>query len=116
MFDDLIGRTYEQVGKCYGLCRIVCRRLGIDLPPMNDVCADQANDEIERRRHLFRPVTDGRPGDLVHIRNFEGPAHVGVLVSASAMLQVTRGHRVHRIRLDHIWIRSRIVGVYRYAG
>ncbi len=117
MFDDLIGKTYEQVGRCFGLCRIVCGRLGINLPDWTQVCADQAADMIERCKPGFVPVTGAvRPGDLVHIVNFDGPPHVAVVVAANTVMQVTSGHCVHRMGLDNIWIKTRIAGIYRYAA
>lgn len=118
MFDDLIGKSYQEVGRCYGLCRIVCSRLNIDLPPLGDFEPGTELQEIEKRVHLFGGVEAGseRPGDLIHIRGLNGEIHVGVIIKRNTLMQVVRNHRVHLMRLNDIWIRSRIVGIYRYAG
>lgn len=117
MFNDLIGKTYQQCGNCYGLCRIVCSRLGIDLPIWEEFCVDQAAEQIEKYKHFFEPVIDKPiPGDLVHIINFDGPPHVGVITEPNTIMHVTSGHRVHRMSINNQWIKSRIAGIYRYVA
>ncbi len=116
MFDDLIGKTYEEVDRCYGLCRIVCGRLGIELPEIANIEPGQELSEIEKRMHLFRPAKDPGPGDLVHIRSFGDQHHVGVLINQRTMLEVTKGERVAGVDIDHIRYRNRIMGIYRYVG
>lgn len=116
MFEDLIGKTYEEVGRCYGLCQIVCGRLGIKLPEIVNVEPGQELAEIEKHMHRFKPAKDPGPGDLAHIRSFGDQHHVGVLISRSKMLEVTKGGMVGGIDIDHPRMRSRIIGIYRYVG
>jgi cell wall-associated NlpC family hydrolase len=114
LFDDLIGKPYLECGKCYGLCRIAAGRMGIDLPHWQDVAQSQVAAQIEKARPLFTPVKNPQPGDLVYVVNFGAPPHVGIVIEPNVMLQATRRHNCHRMRLDHPWIRGRIEGFYRY--
>lgn len=114
MFSDLINRPHDAVGRCAGLARTVCRRLDIELPPWGEIYSDQAEAEIEARKGLFREVTRPMPGDLVHVRSWDGGHHVGVVISRSEMIQSTRTRGVHTLRLDHPWLKGRIIGFYRY--
>lgn len=116
MFSDLIGKTHVEVGQCEGLMRIACARLGIDLPPWPDICVDQAQAEIDRRKGLFDEVQVPQPGDLVHVRSMDNQHHVAVVISKTHMIQSTRANGVHTIRLDHPWLASRIIGFYRYVA
>ncbi len=61
-FADLIGKPHQAVGRCAGLARIVCGRLGIELPAWGDICVSQAEAEIEQRKGLFEEVKVPRPG------------------------------------------------------
>ena len=116
MFSDLIGKSHEAVGRCAGLARTACARLGIDLPAWPDICADQAQAEIEQRKGLFNKVGSPQPGDLAHVRSMDNRHHVAVVISQTHMIQSTGTHGVHTIRLDHPWVTSRIIGFYRYVA
>lgn len=116
MFSDLIGKSHEDVGMCAGLASIACARLGIDLPAWQNICVDQAQAEIEKRKGLFEEVRSPQPGDLVHIRSMADRHHVAVVISKTHMIQSTSAHGVHTMRLDHPWLVSRIIGFYRYAA
>ena len=110
MFDDLIGIPYKENGRgpdgydCYGLVLTVCHRLGIDLP-----------DRQELLKVPFEKVKIKQAGDIVFIPNFTG-GHIGVMENSSTMLQVIDRHPVHRMKINHPWVRNRIEGFYRYAG
>jgi cell wall-associated NlpC family hydrolase len=117
MWTDLIGKTHAEVGHCAGLATIACRRLGVPLPDWGDICLRHAQYEIESRKNLFTEVTGPpQPGDLVHITPFDNTHHVAVVISPTRLIQSTSTHGVHIIRIDHPWIKDRIVGVYRYAA
>jgi cell wall-associated NlpC family hydrolase len=116
VFDDLIGRPYTACGKCYGLCRIAADRMGVDLPPWPDVAQEQVGAEIEKAKQLFEPVDEPQRGDLVHLVNFDGPPHVGIIIEPGVMLHATEKHGCHRIKLDNPWVKGRIEGVYRYVA
>jgi len=107
MFDDLIGKPYKENGRgpdgydCYGLVLTVCHRLGIDLP-----------DRQELLKVPFEKVEIKQHGDIVFIP----PDHVGVMENKNMMLQVMIRHPVHRMKINHPWVKDRIEGFYRYAG
>jgi len=111
-YDDLIGKPYKEDGRgpdgydCYGVCMEVCKRAGINLPEFNEL-------KDSKFLHIDKPDI----GDLVLIRS-TCDQHAGVMVSKSKLLQVnSTGHRgVHEMRLDHPWIKGRIIGYYRYVG
>jgi hypothetical protein len=117
MYNDLIGKSYNECGKCYGLCRIVAERLGVDLPSWPEVAKAQAATEIEKAMPLFSRIEDNfRPGDLVHIENFDSEPHIGIIIEPMTMLHATKKHGCHKMRLDHPWIKNRVEGVYRYVA
>lgn len=111
---DLLHMDYEAVGGCWGLARRVNQAIGRELPLWADICVERSSDEIEKRRHHFDRIEDPQPGDLVLIQTFDGTAHFGVVIEPGVMLQATRKHNVHRMRLDHPWCRDRVRGFYRY--
>ena len=112
MFDDLIGKRYEDNGRgpngydCYGLCLEVCRRLKIRLPELDGIL-----------EHEFFKIETPMAGDLALITTVDG-RHVGVMEDNVSMMQVvSTGNRgVHRIKINHPWIKERVEGFYRYKG
>lgn len=114
MFSDLIGKKHDDVGHCGGLARIVCDRMGIDVPAWGPVDRSRAKAEIEARKGFFVKVDSPQPGDLVHIRSMDDRHHVGVVISPTHLIHSTSSHGVHTMRLDHWWLASRIIGIYRY--
>lgn len=115
MFSDLIGKTHKEVGGCSGLVTIVCRRLGINLPEWGKIYESHAELEIESRKWLFNKVKYPLYGDLVHIRTFNNNHHIAVVIDENCLLHSTKKHGVHKIRIDHAWLKNRIIGFYRYA-
>lgn len=113
---DLIGKSYYDVGMCTGLARIVCKRVGVNLPDWGTL-TDDAIKDIDNRRHLFTPVykTDVRVGDLVHIISINGGHHIGVIIDGGRIIHSTKKHGVGIISLSHPWIKNRIAGIYRYG-
>lgn len=111
MFEDLIGQLYEKNGRgpngydCYGLVETVCHRLSIDLPSFKSLCE-------QSMRHRFIKVSKPQAGDIVFIP----PGHVGIMENKNTMLQVMDRHPVHRMKINHPWVKDRIEGIYRYAG
>ena len=76
----------------------------------------QPEAEIENRKGLFQAIDTPEIGDLVHVRSMNNLHHVGVVVGKNEMLQSTKRHGVHKIRLDHPWLSNRIIGYYRYVA
>ena len=110
MFNDLIGKLYKENGcgpnsyDCYGLVEVVCHRLEIDLPSFGFLYS-------EAMKHKFIKVLKPEAGDIVFIP----PEHVGVMEDHNTMLQVMDRHPVHRMKINHPWVKDRIEGFYRYA-
>jgi cell wall-associated NlpC family hydrolase len=110
--DDLIGKKYEKNGRgpdefdCWGVCLEVCRRIGIYLPEVEEL----SNEPFEK-------VDKPKVGDVVFIKMTE-EGHAGVMINNSSFLQViSTGNRgVHRMKINHPWVKDRIEGFYRYAG
>lgn len=111
MFDDLIGKPYKEHGRgldgydCYGVCMKVCERIGIKLPEVDELSSEP----------FYKPEKP-QLGDIVLI-NAGVERHVGVMLDRLQLLTVySTGRRgVHRMRIDHPWIKDRILGIYRYA-
>jgi cell wall-associated NlpC family hydrolase len=110
--DDLIGKDYKEKGRgpdyydCYGLCMEVSNRFGMKLPELHDLI-----------RHKFITLDKPEPGALVLIET-ENTRHIGIMIDKKSLLQVNSlGRRgVHKIRINHPWIKDRIVGYYKYVG
>ncbi len=87
----LVGRTYEEVGGCYGATRAVLAAAGIDLP------ADQA-EALSIEPALATPILPGeaaRTGDVVVMPGRgDDRLHVGVALDAWRVLHATRGQGV----------------------
>ena len=111
MFDDLIGKPFETNGRgpggydCYGLCLEVCHRLNIKLPELEQIL-----------EHKFFKIDKPQAGDIALITTVDG-RHVGVMENNMSMMQVvSTGNRgVHRMKINHPWIKERVEGFYRYA-
>jgi cell wall-associated NlpC family hydrolase len=112
-FDDMIGKPYKQDGRgpngfdCWGVCMEVCKRISIKLPEQDEII-----------KNKFKNITDPKLGDIVLIKIIGGPhAHVGVMLDSSSFMTVhNTGRRgVHRMKISHPWVQSRVAGFYRYV-
>lgn len=112
-FSDLIGKKYKKNGRgpnafdCYGVCIEVCKRVGIEIPEMENL--------LDGKR-LFQKVTGSyQAGDLVLMS--AGGHHIGVMVDSERLIHTSSEiGSVNRIRKDHPYVQQRVTGVYRYAG
>ena len=111
-FADLIGKRYKKNGRgpnvydCYGVCIEVCKRIGIDLPELENLIGEA---------RLFEKVTEYQTGDLVLMNANEH--HVGVMIDNRNLIHTSSQiGSVSKIKIDHPWAQERITGVYRYAG
>jgi hypothetical protein len=117
---DLLGKEWEEVGKCYGLVRILYARRGIDLPVVEDP------GDAEERNALFlmgladhcEPITRPEPWALVtaSIGRSEFVTHIGaVLPGGRRFIHAQRSRRVTTDALNKVpW--GRIRGIYRWIG
>jgi cell wall-associated NlpC family hydrolase len=110
MIDDLIGKPYKKHGRgpdaydCYGLCIEVSKRLGRELPEVNDII-----------NHEWMVVDKPELGDIVMIISPDS-RHVGVMIDKNTFLQVSQGSRgVHKMKTSHPWAKGRIQGIYRFV-
>lgn len=109
--DDLIGKPYKEKGRgaggydCYGICIEVGKRFGVEFPELKDLI-----------KHEFESIDKPEPCALVLIQTVD-TRHVGIMIDKIFMLQIIDNKRgVHKIRVDHPWVKNRIVGYYRYVG
>lgn len=119
---------------CWGCCRWVARaQFGLELPSYAD---DYQGCSVKERRELaalikgqlgpwreiWRRGLDGnepvgeRPGDCLLLRQFGADCHVGIVVSAGHMLHAEEGQGTTCEQYRGLRWRSRVMGVYRYAG
>jgi len=122
-YAGLIGRPFEAGGRgpgydCWGLCRSVLQRNGIDVPDYPSTCDADRNasliiaamesgwEECEPQAFavaLFR--MDRRLG-----------THVGVMVDGQRFVHVIAPMGVCVERISHPLWRKRILGFYRWKG
>lgn len=116
---DLIGKPFVYGGRgpdtydCFGLVREMCLRTGVNIP---DEHSPEQLAVIEQRIDAHLPYwtpCDPRPGAVALMRVNGRVAHMGFMVSPTAMLHAWRPTGGVTIeRLAH-W-RHRVVGTYRY--
>ena len=114
MFDDLIGKPYIENGRgpngydCWGVVMEIGRRIGVKLPEV---------DVIGQQRFFKINKSETRGGDIVLIDAANG-RHTGAMINRKKLMTVesTSKRGVHIINIEHPWIKSRIIGIYRYAG
>jgi cell wall-associated NlpC family hydrolase len=140
MFDDLIGKPfkYNSFGPneydCYGLCKEVCRRGGLDLPDQEkfielhtpypdyevrgndrislvDKCAEAAI------KNWFKKIDNPEPYCIVVFNS--GPyfaGHVGVAIDKKRFIHIFPKKNCCIERLDNPkWV-NKIEGFYRYVS
>lgn len=123
-----VGLPFEDGGRgpeafdCWGVVVSVYRaELGIELPTYGEISARdlmrvtramQAGQEAE----CWRPVNDPREFDVVVMRltTRSFPGHVGVMVDAKNMLHIEAASQAVIVPLNHVLIRSRVIGIRRY--
>ena len=118
--DDLIGQPFDPENRegynCYGLCREVCRRMGIALPERESP-ADPAerSDYIAASTQVYDKLDGPEPGCLVTFR-VHPPyvSHVGVMLDTHRFLHVMKKRHVCIERIDNPFWQKRIDGYYRY--
>jgi cell wall-associated NlpC family hydrolase len=125
---EYVGIPFEPHGRtragcdCYGLVRLVlAEHFGKTLPSFDDGYDDFADRENEARLinaglALINAerVNTPAPGDIVQLRWFGDPSHVGLYVGHGRMLHIEQHNGFSSIvKLDSIYIRSRIVGYFR---
>jgi len=120
--DDLIGQPFDWENKhgynCYGLCREVCRRMGIDLPDR-----ESPRDELKRSEYIeesskeYERLSAPEPGCLITFWiRWPYVSHVGVMLDRFRFIHVMRKRNVCIERIDNPYWKKRIDGYFKYTG
>ncbi len=106
---------------CYGLLILLFKeQFGIDLPPYysgssrHDAVAIAALIEPERSRWLEVKEADAMPGDVVLLKIWNQPMHVGMIFAPGRMIHAIQDVGVCVGRLDDKEWRDRKLGFYRH--
>lgn len=108
-----VGRVYAGNVPCFEFVREFLSDFGLELPAY-DYTRDQHLEAL--RRHIVEhaaPVDSARFGDVVIMRMFGDPVHIGVMVSADEAMHHTRAHGVIIERVTGSRLRGRIQGYWR---
>jgi cell wall-associated NlpC family hydrolase len=127
--EQYVGIPYKHWGRdpaegldCWGLCILVMReQFGIDLPSFDQHRIDTFEREatarlIEGTRPFWKKVDEPALGDLILLRIWRMPTHVGVWLARDRMLNVRKGISSCVERLDTREWRNRVLGFYRPMG
>lgn len=125
-----IGVPFQTHGRslagldCWGLCVCVYREaFDIDLPSYDTGYVGAGRSDaadlsvlIEAGRVEWREVHAGDelPGDLILLRLWNRPIHIGVVVGGHRMLHACEGINVAMERYDGAMWRRKVVGFYRH--
>lgn len=123
---DLLGKQFDINGagpdryNCYSLCRVVCKRAGIDLPEK------QPAEDLKERSAAF---ADGLKNDCIKL---EGPepyclvmfvthppfaSHIGVVLEdCLRFIHIIEKRNVAIERLDHLLWKKRFAGFFKFTG
>lgn len=96
---NYIGLPYQTRG-CWELVRLFYKQeMGIDLPSYADEYAKLSAEEqqeiavlIRAERNDWREVTEPQCGDVILLRIFGEPSHIGIVLGEGKMLHVFRGN------------------------
>jgi len=114
----LYGGSSREGADCWGLVRLVQREVfgrEIDDYPHGGGTLAKLSAEVQDAKPLV-PVDktgDPKPGDLVLLRIFGFPTHVGVVVGDGAMLHTLGKHAAVLEQYDGLRWSERIEGFYR---
>lgn len=123
---DLLGKQFDINGtgpdkyNCYNLCRVVCKRAGIELPEK------QPAEDLGDRNEAF---VNGLNNDCVRLEKAEPYclvmfrthppfiSHIGVVLEDNKhFIHIIENRNVVIERLDHILWKRRLEGFYRFVG
>jgi cell wall-associated NlpC family hydrolase len=125
----LIGIPFVQNGRdpakgldCWGLCREVFRRYGIDVPDFQMACYDafQIHDAVESERPFWIRLDEPEDGCLVLFAlDAFAPdiiQHLGVYVGEGKILHTLEKRGSSLIRLNDRFFGKKMRGFYRWNG
>lgn len=129
---DYVGIPWRVHGRdragcdCWGLVRLVLsERFGIEVPAYNSGYQGASRADIDDIAQLIadRPpqwaeVERGqeRPGDVVLLRLWGRPCHVGIVVGGGRMLHIEEGVDSVCEPYDGPAWRKKVAGIYRWRG
>jgi len=126
LFDDLVGIKFVKGGRdvktgldCYGLCKEVYRRIGIDLPEYDSPEFRESIDEIvQNQKSRFEKLDHIQAYALV-LFTIRPPyeSHIGVVLEdRKRFIHIMKGSGCCIERLDGMFWKKRIRGYYRWEN
>lgn len=122
-YEDLLDVPYALGGEdpetgldCFGLLKIVYRRLGIEVDfPRFHRQHDSAPDFLARviTARWSRIQKPSLPGDVIYMRGLSGQPHVAVMISVTHALHTNEFHGVCAVRVSRAGFMRMVEGVYR---
>lgn len=119
------GRTRDACD-CWGLAQLAYReQFGVELPAYDAGYANAGRDDaadlarlIEAGRVAWREVPAGheRVGDLILLRLWNRPMHIGIVIGGKRMLHACEGVGTAVERYDGRAWQAKVVGFYRHPS
>lgn len=123
MYSDLLGKPFAWGGRgpesydCFGLCKEVFRRKGIELPDYQSNPEFQIIDErlAEGRSKYLLEIDKAENGCIVLFK-IKPPfvSHIGVMVNATQFIHITQKSSVSVERVDSLLWANKVHGFYRF--
>jgi len=117
------GRTVEGLD-CWGLLYLIFKeQFGIEIPSFVDDYPTSTNLKavgalIEQNSHTWINIEQDvqKAGDVLLMRFFGHPVHVGILIDKRRMIHVLKGRNTCLQKIDQTMWQSRILGTYRHPS
>ena len=119
---DLLGKKFKYGGRgpevydCWGLCREVYRRLGIDVPDFQSSSDfSEIHQKILQGKELLEQLNEPEPYCMVFF-TLRPPyvTHIGIVLNPPYFIHILEKSEVAVERLDSITWKKRIAGFYRW--
>jgi cell wall-associated NlpC family hydrolase len=112
------GRDVKKGVDCYGLCLLLCKEKGIDLPDYFGVPekVEELHRTILEGRALFERISFAEEGCLVAL-SIRPPliTHIGYVISNNEFIHITEKSRSIISKLNDLFWEKRIRGFYKYG-
>ena len=111
LFDDLIGKSFEEVGKCLGLVREVYKRRGIEIPDFNTHSIEEEHETIENEKNNYTEKIDSPEPYCIVTFKTVGPfvTHMGVVLEdCKTFIHAERKKNVAIEKLSHLLWKQKI--------
>jgi len=122
-YEDLLGTPWKKAGRtvsgldCYGLVKILCARIGVELPEISITPEDNREiDALVKKGavSIGEPIDRSEPYCLVTFA-IRPPyeSHIGLVLPEGRFIHVLRNREVAVERLSHPYWRGKVSGFYR---